>query len=485
MTNMKNMKTIRHLLLFCCAILGLMSSCEIQEDFKYQPSNIDGKLDVDAWTYIQQYDSLSFLRQAIAYAEVQSLFQGSDARTFILPNNAAFRAYLKENRYSNVEEIPLPILRNILRYHVVKDRVIFTDPALAPSNRPIAYDTENGQIMYLSHNTSYIGLINEGTNVEWQIRTSNIEPTNGVIHIVNSVVYYSAPTGDAEAPNPNLIRDTIYALHDSYVNGPPSASQNFGTATTLRVKNVTGNSEVDRRAYLMFDFNDFKKEGVVTDMQLKIQTVFTHGKGIFTYLYDIPGYNWTETAINFNNAQKPPVGNSPVASYMAVAGQPFVFDITDFYKSNAEQGRVTFMLDAQAGSDETTDLASKEHDTMDPPMLISILASGESTLTLDANTGINVSNGGVFVLDNEVLEVSGSAAADIVYTVDAISPNGWIIKGANILRTGDRFTQLDIDLKNILFIHDGENNASSTLLLSARDRSGGLIEDIEVAIDIQ
>src|SRR5690606_20060166 len=133
-----------------------------------------------------------------------------------------------------------------------------------------------------------------------------------------------------------------------------------------------------------------------------------------------------------------------------------------------------------AGSDETTDLASKEHDTMDPPMLISILASGESTLTLDANTGINVSNGGVFVLDNEVLEVSGSAAADIVYTVDAISPNGWLIKGANILRAGDRFTQLDIDLKNILFIHDGENNASSTLLLSARDRSGGLIEDIEV-----
>ncbi|TJZ62205.1 DNRLRE domain-containing protein [Sphingobacterium olei] len=483
---MKNIKLIRPLLLSYGAILILFSSCEIQEDFKYQPSNVDGKLDLNAWDYIQQSDSLSFLQQAITYAEVQSLFNGSEAKTYILPNNAAFRTYLRENQYSTVEDIPLPILRNILRYHTVKDRVIFTDPALAPSNRPIAYETENGQVMYLSHNSSFIGLINEGTNVQWQIRTSNLEPTNGVIHVVNSVVYYSAPTGEAAAPNPNLIRDTIYALHDSYVNGPPSAGTNFGTATTLRLKNLNGNSEVDRRVYLLFNFDDFKKDGIVTDMQLKIQTAFTAGKGVFTYLYDVPGYtDWTETAINFNTAQKPPAGTSPIASFIAVAGQPFVFDVTGFYNTKPDHGRVTFMLDAQAGSDETTDLASKEHPTLAPPMLIAILASGVSTLTLDANAGINVSSGGVFVLDKEVLEVSGAAAADIAYTVDDISSNGWLIKGANILRPGDRFTQLDIDLKNILFIHNGENNAASTIGLSARDRSGGLVDDISVNINVQ
>lgn len=339
--------------------------------------------------------------------------------------------------------------------------------------------------MYLSHNSSFIGLINEGTNVQWQIRTSNLEPTNGVIHIVNSIVYYSAPTGDAAAPNPDLIRDTIYPLHDSYVNGPPDAATNFGTAATLRIKNVTGNSEVDRRAYLMFDFGDFKKEGVVTDVQLKLQTSFTAGKGVFTYLYNVQDYTWTETTINFNNAQKPPVGTSPIASYIAVSGQPFVFDVTDFYKSNAEQKRITFMLDAQAGSDETTDLASKEHPTLAPPMLIAILASGVSTLTLDANTGITVSNGGVFVLGKDDLAVSGAAAADIAYTVDAISSNGWLIKGANILRPGDRFTQLDIDLKNVLFIHNGENTQASTILLTARDRSGGQLDDIKVDIHVQ
>lgn len=483
---MKSMKLIRHLLLSCCTILVLVSSCEIQEDFKYQPSNVDGKLDINAWDYIQQSDSLSFLQQAITYAEVQSLFNGSEAKTYILPNNAAFRTYLRENQYSTIEDIPLPILRNILRYHTVKDRVIFTDPTLAPSNRPVAYETENGQVMYLSHNSSFIGLINEGTNVQWQIRTSNLEPTNGVIHVVNSVVYYSAPTGEAAAPNPNLIRDTIYALHDAYVNGPPSAGTNFGTATTLRLKNLNGNSEVDRRVYLLFNFEDFKKEGIVTDMQLKIQTAFTAGKGVFTYLYDVPGYtDWTETAINFNNAQKPAAGTSPIGSFIAVAGQPFVFDITAFYNTKPDHERVTFMLDAQAGSDETTDLASKEHATLAPPMLIAILASGVSTLTLDANAAINVSSGGVFVLDKETLAVSGAAAADIAYTVDAISSNGWLIKGANILRPGDRFTQLDIDLNNILFIHNGENSAASTIGLSARDRSGGLIDDITVNINVQ
>jgi len=80
------------------------------------------------------------------------------------------------------------------RYIVIsycKAVVNFNDPALAPKNKPISYQTENGQIMYLSHTGTYVGLINEGTNKQWQIRTSNLVPENGVIHIVDQIVFYS------------------------------------------------------------------------------------------------------------------------------------------------------------------------------------------------------------------------------------------------------------------------------------------------------
>jgi len=69
--------------------------------------------------------------------------------------------------------------------------VIFTDPALLQSNNPIAYTTESGSVMYLSHNTSYQGVINQGTKKSWTIITSNLEPTNGVIHITKDIVYLS------------------------------------------------------------------------------------------------------------------------------------------------------------------------------------------------------------------------------------------------------------------------------------------------------
>lgn len=102
---MKHIKFTKYLSLVCIAVFVFVG-CEIQEDFKYQPGNVGGKLDVNAWGYIQQSDSLSLLRQAITYANVQSLFESADSKTFILPNNTAFRTYLKENNYSTVENIP-------------------------------------------------------------------------------------------------------------------------------------------------------------------------------------------------------------------------------------------------------------------------------------------------------------------------------------------------------------------------------------------
>jgi len=482
---MENIKNITRFLATALILLIFATGCEIQENFDYKPSGVDGKLEMSAWEYIQQNDSLTLLHDAIAYANLEDLYANTNnMHTFIIPNNGAFKSYLKDNEYNNVEDIPLPILRNMLKYHVVNDRVIFTDPDLMPANRPIAYTTENGQIMYLSHASNFVGIVNEGTSTQWQIRTSNLEPLNGVIHVVNSIVHFSVPTGDVNAPNPDLVLDTIYPINDAFVNGGAQSGANYGSDALLKVKNVADNGDYDRKAFLMFDLDNFKKEGVVTDLRFQISVSFTHAKGVSLDLYETPNTSWSESSLNFSNAVFPV--NGPIASITTTKVAAFNFDITDFFKARTTTGgRLSLMLDGQAGSDETDDLASKEHATLQPPMLIATLASGNSTLELVTKNDITMNNGEVFVFSNDVLEVDGAAAADIIYTVESAPENGWLIRGASTLREGAKFTQLDIELMNLLFIHDGENVGQNSLILSARDRAGALLEGIELKINVQ
>lgn len=175
-----------------CLLIGLQGC--IQKDFDYQPSDTNqGILDVSAWGFVNEHSSFQTLKEAIERADLVDLFDQEGDRTFILPNDKAFRDFFPFNGYRNVQEIPEPVLKNLLRYFVVEDRVIFTDPELFESNNPLPYETANGQIMYLSHQTSFIGIVNEGTAKSFEIYTSNIQPTNGVIHVVGSVVYYSLP----------------------------------------------------------------------------------------------------------------------------------------------------------------------------------------------------------------------------------------------------------------------------------------------------
>ncbi|MEJ5089384.1 fasciclin domain-containing protein [Sphingobacterium faecium] len=188
------MKKIKYnVTFFLCSFAVLFSffSCEVQDSFEYDYAEDNSKLNMSAWAYIQKNDSLSYLEEAILQCKDESLYERTEKATFILPTNRAFKVYLEENNYDTIGTVPISVLKDILRYHIVKAEVNFNNPALAPKNKPIAYKTENGQIMYLSHTGTYVGLINEGTNKQWQIRTSNLVPDNGIIHIVDHIVFYS------------------------------------------------------------------------------------------------------------------------------------------------------------------------------------------------------------------------------------------------------------------------------------------------------
>lgn len=470
--------TITKYLVGLCVSM-LFFSCEIQEDFKYQYAEDNTRLEVSAFEYIRQNDMFSMLAQAIEITGLDAVYK-NNGYTFIIPSDQAFKDYMNDNGYSSIADIPLPILKNILKYHIVEGEINFNDPELSSSNKPIAYMTENGQDMFLSHTSTYVGLINEGTNRQWQISTSNLVPTNGVMHVVNNIVYYSAPTGDINAVNPDLVQDTIFAKHDTYVNGGAESSKSFGSETLLKIKNVAGDGDYDRKAFLMFDFDDFSKEGVVTDLKLQLAVSFTHAKGVDLNLFETPNTSWTETSLNFSNADFPT--KSRVSYIKTSKINTFDFDLTDYYKETQPDGLRSYMLDGQPGSDETDEIASKEHPTLAPPMIIATLASGNSELSLEILNDVSLEQGGMYVLSGNDLKVGGALPGDIVYTIEEIPVFGWLIKGADVLKVGSKFSQMDLDMKNIVFIQDGISSGSQKLILTARDKAGAILEDIRINI---
>ena len=461
----------------------LMVSCEIQDGFSYKDSNSNEDLGVTAWQYIQRHDSLSLFQEAIKLTNTQNLYEVSTGKSFIAPTNEAFKDYLRNNAYQDLSEVPIPILRNVVKYHVVNAYVSFDDPKLMERNNPLPYPSENGQTMFLSHNAGFTGIINEGTSKQWEIVTSNLKALNGVIHVVSSVVYFSALSTGSDAPDPTIVRDTIYPIADAYVNGGSKSSRNFGSDPLLKLKNVTGRGEYDRKSFLMYDLKDFKKEGVIVDLKLEIAVKFTAAKGVSLDVYNVPDTLWTEMGLTFDNATIPTT--SPVSSITSRKVSTFEFSMIDYYKSLDYNGRISLMIDQEAGRDETDDLYSKENtEGFNPPMLIARFASGNTVLEIEKNSGLTVASGEAFAFNNDMLLITGSPAGDVKFIIKEVPQFGWLVRGASILKVGDSFTQEDVDAMNLLYINNG-SGSQDKIVVTAEDKAGASLEEFDIMVTIQ
>ncbi|MDP3452020.1 MAG: fasciclin domain-containing protein [Bacteroidales bacterium] len=184
---------IRGFVILSAAALILVSC--IQDSFDYQSSTTSetGKFNGTALDFINSakpYDSLSLVREAIVITGLQSLYSQAGPRTFILPRNPGFRAYMTTNKYASLSAIPVATLTELLKYHIVKAYYHTADPQFIKSDTPISYQTEGSNPIFLSHNGNFQVVINQGTKKSFVVYVSNIRPTNGVIHVSSDVVTY-------------------------------------------------------------------------------------------------------------------------------------------------------------------------------------------------------------------------------------------------------------------------------------------------------
>jgi hypothetical protein len=165
----------------------------------------------------------------------------------------------------------------------------------------------------------------------------------------------------------------------------------------------------------------------------------------------------------------------------------FSWNCTDYVSSKlTSPGKVSIMIDAGIGTNDGIMFVSKENSTYSyPPMLIAVYSLGNSELAMGTNTGFTVANQGSVVLSNNNLKMEGAASADIIYTLETAPANGWLVMGTQILTNGSKFSQLDIDVSNIVYVHSGASTADDSFSVSVKDKDGGSINPFDVIISVQ
>lgn len=134
-------------------------------------------------------ENLSILTQALTKADLTLTLDGSGEFTVFAPTNAAFTAFLQAKGFATLDDVPTPVLKEILLNHVISGEVTSSSisTGYVKTLAKGSASAENTLSMYI--NTSQGVVLNGGTaNGGAMVTSADIMADNGVIHIVNGVI---------------------------------------------------------------------------------------------------------------------------------------------------------------------------------------------------------------------------------------------------------------------------------------------------------
>lgn len=128
-------------------------------------------------------DNLSTLVAALERADLVEVLDGTTEYTVFAPTNAAFDAFLAANNFATLEDVPVDALTNVLLNHVIAGKTLSTglSTGYLPTQSTTPISTKNVD-MYVS---TAAGVTLNGQS---SVTTADVEASNGVVHIVNSVI---------------------------------------------------------------------------------------------------------------------------------------------------------------------------------------------------------------------------------------------------------------------------------------------------------
>ncbi|MDP5158938.1 MAG: fasciclin domain-containing protein [Flaviramulus sp.] len=134
-------------------------------------------------------EDFSTLVAALKAADLVGALQGEGPFTVFAPNNAAFGKIDSKTLNSLLEPKNKEALSNILTYHVVSGKLETSDvlTALKKGMGKVELTALNGQILTVLQKDGKIWLKDQNGNYS-EIIATDVIGSNGVIHVINSVV---------------------------------------------------------------------------------------------------------------------------------------------------------------------------------------------------------------------------------------------------------------------------------------------------------
>jgi len=166
----------------------------------------------------------------------------------------------------------------------------------------------------------------------------------------------SPPPEPTPAPSPSDVTDGIYSVDpiaDAFVRGGIDANTNFGSNSSLIVKNAYSETW-DRISFLKFDIRSFTGASL---SEAKLLVNVTSLSGALTVSVSSADSNWTEDSITWNTAPS----LSAVKGTQKISATGFVeIDVTDYLMASSAEGVVTLALHDAGEANAMVQMGSRE-----------------------------------------------------------------------------------------------------------------------------
>lgn len=203
---MRNLKNIYVKIGLLIALVFLFMSCDmpLQQNYDYESSVLDPHISVTAWEYLKANDELfSTFTEALEYTGLDHYYKQTDRKyTFLVLNNTAMRLYMMDRfpGINAITECDKELVKDMLLYHIVDGEYSgYGQLPVEPMFVLTLLKGDQGLMTMLVRKNPWqadagkVVINDSGSNGSSPMRlaiTSNILPTNGVIHIFENYSYY-------------------------------------------------------------------------------------------------------------------------------------------------------------------------------------------------------------------------------------------------------------------------------------------------------
>ncbi|WP_113661490.1 CBM96 family carbohydrate-binding protein [Pedobacter nanyangensis] len=466
-----------------------------------QPQAVDAGANLKGMTFADflKIDHSSDLTNLNLYAEVvkkaglTEFLNQPENYTVLFLTNQAVNNMVSSLGYTNLNDVPSIVLRNILSDQIFKGRLRSFDLAIGETRK---FETINGSFIYYTRSATssneYVLTANNSTDLTSPpstIRSQNLEFKNGIAHVTDQFTFYKLKDAVPDAPSGSVgaQTDIIHVTKDLFIqNGTANRNKNFNNATSIDMKNSNGKDvSVDRMGLFQFPLTTPSFGNKIGLAKINFYVYFT-GLASSLTAYAGADTNFDETTVTWTTA--PTYDRVSLANVSLAAGQTgwITMDVTSLVSQLYGSNKTFLNILMNHNNDNFVKIYPREFDSGKFKAYLSISSPPATILTFGNAAALNVSaKDGFAKLSTTQLKMNGADDKNISYIINQIPTNGYLVKYGIPLPVNASFSQTDLVNGSIKYLYSGSGNTDE-IIVEAKDNNGGFYNTpLKITVNIQ